>query len=122
MRSWLDDLDAILRNDPNPIIPGSLVRYLQEVASAIGYEAGVANGAKMESKPNDKVERCANSAYAPTPCSALVKEAERVLKYLREIGEQTRGESTFPSVDYADAMADGLEYALKQNSRNTQSR
>ena len=51
----------------------------------------------------------------PTSCSALVREAERVLKYLREIGEQTRGDSTFPSVDYADAMADGLEYALKQN-------
>ena len=48
-------------------------------------------------------------------CSTLVKEAERVLKYLREIGEQTRGESTFPSADYANAMADALEYALKQN-------
>ena len=53
---------------------------------------------------------------SPAPCSALVKEAERVLKYLREIGEQTRGESTFPSAEYADAMADGLEYALKQNA------
>jgi len=51
----------------------------------------------------------------PPPCSALVKQAERVLKYLRDIGEQTRGESTFPSADYADAMADDLEYALKQN-------
>ena len=54
-------------------------------------------------------------------CSALVKEAERVLKYLREIGEQTRGDSTFPSVNYADAMADGLEYALKQNKTITNS-
>jgi hypothetical protein len=49
--------------------------------------------------------------------SALVKEAKRVVKYLREIGEQTRGESTFPSADYADAMADGLEYAIKQNAK-----
>ena len=57
-----------------------------------------------------------NECTSPPPCSALVKEAERVLKYLREIGEQTRGDSTFPSVNYADAMADGLEYALKQNA------
>ena len=55
-----------------------------------------------------------NECTSLPPCSALVKEAERVLKYLREIGEQTRDESTFPSVDYADAMADGLEYALKE--------
>ena len=53
--------------------------------------------------------RMPNSEAAPFP---LEVEAVRVLKYLREIGEQTRGESAFPSAEYADAMADGLEHAL----------
>jgi hypothetical protein len=46
-------------------------------------------------------------------CSALVKACERTIKYLREIGESVRGESTFPSAEYADAMADDLEHAMK---------
>jgi hypothetical protein len=44
--------------------------------------------------------------------AALVKACERTIKYLREIGEFTRGESIFPAPEYADAMAGDLEHAL----------
>jgi len=53
-------------------------------------------------------------------CTALAKACERTIKYLREIGEFTREESTFPSPDYADTMADDLEYALARHAKEGQ--
>jgi len=50
-------------------------------------------------------------------CAALAKACERTIQYLREIGEFTREESTFPSPDYADTMADDLEYALARYAK-----
>ena len=50
-----------------------------------------------------------------TPCSVLADACKGTVKYLREVGESTRGESSFPSAEYADAMADGLEYGMKHD-------
>ena len=65
--------------------------------------------------PDCQAEAQAAGTSEPA-CSALTKACERTIKYLREIGESTRGESTFPSAEYADAMADDLEHALTPNA------
>ncbi len=70
----------------------------------------------LRDKSNAQISGGAPSAESD--CSALVKACERTIKYLREIGELTRGESTFPSAEYADAMADDLEHAMKPNGKD----
>lgn len=70
------------------------------------------NKLERDTEPNNGWTMQPRASRDPCSCSALTKACERMIKYLREIGESTRGESTIPSAEYADAMADDLEHVL----------
>jgi hypothetical protein len=92
------------------------ITLLQKQAAAAVRRERLLKREIAELKANAEHEPRAAASRAPCSCSALTKACERTIKYLREIGESTRGESAFPSAEYADAMADDLEHVLKQNA------
>ena len=49
---------------------------------------------------------------AETAQEELLRQTDRVIRYLREIGQEQRGEKTFPASAYADGIADDLAHTL----------
>jgi len=70
---------------------------------------------------NDRqTKNAASEGTNASPCSVMADSINSTIKYLREIGDSTRGESTFPAAEYADAVADGLEYCLANEISETE--